>query len=198
MKKISIKELKAIRNREALVIQGCGGELQEWIDGINDYLTDEGILLDGDKFGEILCFENDGITNLAFMLDDVKIDTGKLAIWRIKTHRSLGGTWLSDYLPNCFGIEYDSKNEEEGAGAPKPDCPLIGQDGNIFNLLGIASRTLQRNGMKEAASEMSGRAMKSGSYDEALAIIGEYVNITASAGHEDTATGEEFCAEMEM
>ena len=27
----------------------------------------------------------------------------------------------------------------------KPDCPLIGADGNIFNLIGIASRTLRRN-----------------------------------------------------
>ncbi len=25
----------------------------------------------------------------------------------------------------------------------KPDCPLIGQDGNVFNLIGIASRTLK-------------------------------------------------------
>ncbi len=25
---------------------------------------------------------------------------------------------------------------------PKPDCPLIGQDGNIFNLVGIAAKTL--------------------------------------------------------
>lgn len=23
----------------------------------------------------------------------------------------------------------------------KPDCPLIGQDGNVFNLIGMASRT---------------------------------------------------------
>ena len=29
----------------------------------------------------------------------------------------------------------------------KPKCPLIGQDGNIFNLMGIASKTLKRNGM---------------------------------------------------
>ena len=28
----------------AFVIQGCGGDLQEWVDGINDLLTQEGIL----------------------------------------------------------------------------------------------------------------------------------------------------------
>ena len=61
----------------------------------------------------------------------------------------------------------------------KPDCPLIGQDGNIFNLVGIASRTLKRNGLSEEASEMTSKVFKSGSYEEALGIIVEYVNITS-------------------
>ena len=61
----------------------------------------------------------------------------------------------------------------------KPDCPLIGQDGNIFNLVGIASRTLKRNGLSAEASEMTAKVLSSGSYDEALGIIGEYVNITS-------------------
>ncbi len=61
----------------------------------------------------------------------------------------------------------------------KPDCPLIGADGNIFNLVGIASRTLKRNGLSDEASEMTEKVFKSGSYGEALGIIGEYVNITS-------------------
>ena len=61
----------------------------------------------------------------------------------------------------------------------KPDCPLIGTDGNIFNLVGLASRTLKRNGLSEEASEMTSKVFKSGSYEEALGIIGEYVNITS-------------------
>ena len=36
----------------------------------------------------------------------------------------------------------------------KPKCALIGKDGNIFNLMGIASRTLKRNGMQEQSKEM--------------------------------------------
>lgn len=67
----------------------------------------------------------------------------------------------------------------------KPDCPLIGQDGNIFNLMGIASRTLRRNGMAEEAKEMTDRIYQSGSYDEALCIMGEYVNITSVDEIED-------------
>ena len=61
----------------------------------------------------------------------------------------------------------------------KPTCPLIGTDGNIFNLVGIASRTLKRNGLSDEASEMTSKVFKSGSYEEALGIIGEYVNITS-------------------
>lgn len=69
----------------------------------------------------------------------------------------------------------------------KPDCPLIGQNGNIFNLMGIASRTLRKNGMADEATEMTERIYQSGSYDEALCIIGEYVNITSGDETEDEA-----------
>ena len=72
----------------------------------------------------------------------------------------------------------------------KPDCPLIGQDGNIFNLMGIASRTLKRNGLSEQASEMCSRITETaGSYSEALGIIGEYVNITSEDESEDMDEG---------
>ena len=59
----------------------------------------------------------------------------------------------------------------------KPDCKLIGEDGNIFNLMARASRTLRENNLSEEAQEMRERITSSGSYDEALCIIGEYVNI---------------------
>ena len=61
----------------------------------------------------------------------------------------------------------------------KPDCPLIGEDGNVFHLVGIAARTLKRNGLSEQASEMTDKVFGGGSYEEALGIIGEYVNITS-------------------
>jgi hypothetical protein len=62
----------------------------------------------------------------------------------------------------------------------KPRCPLIGADGNIFNLLGMASRTLRENGMSEQAKEMQSRVTASGSYSEALNILGEYVEICSA------------------
>lgn len=59
----------------------------------------------------------------------------------------------------------------------KPKCKLIGQDGNIFNLVGIASNTLVKNGLQPQANEMTQRVMNSNSYHEALAIIMEYVTV---------------------
>ena len=59
----------------------------------------------------------------------------------------------------------------------KPKCKLIGKDGNVFNLMGIAYKTLKRANLKEEADEMIKRIMESGSYMEALAIISEYVEI---------------------
>ncbi|QIK86637.1 hypothetical protein G7061_08445 [Erysipelothrix sp. HDW6B] len=57
----------------------------------------------------------------------------------------------------------------------KPKSPLIGADGNIFNLVGVDSRTLKENNMSKEASEMSARVFESNSYEEALNIITEYV-----------------------
>ena len=59
----------------------------------------------------------------------------------------------------------------------KPGCKLIGEDGNIFNLCGIASRTLKRNNMYAEADEMWKRVQTAKNNDEALMIIGEYVDI---------------------
>jgi len=60
----------------------------------------------------------------------------------------------------------------------KPKCKLIGENGNVFNLMGIASRTLKQHGMREQAKEMSDHVLaEAKSYDEALAIIMEFVEV---------------------
>ena len=43
--------------------------------------------------------------------------------------------------------------------------------------MGLASKTLKRNGMADEAKEMCSRVTGSGSYAEALGVIGEYVEI---------------------
>lgn len=59
----------------------------------------------------------------------------------------------------------------------KPKVRLIGENGNIFNLLGIASKGLKKEGQYEQAKEMSEKVFGCGSYDEALQIIMEYVEV---------------------
>ena len=59
----------------------------------------------------------------------------------------------------------------------RPSCPFAGQNGNIFHLIGLASRVLRENGMTAELKEMRDRIMRGDcrSYEEALGIIGEYV-----------------------
>ncbi|NTW70663.1 MAG: hypothetical protein HGA49_00260 [Eubacteriaceae bacterium] len=59
----------------------------------------------------------------------------------------------------------------------KPKCKLIGENGNIFNLMGIASKTLKRLGLAKESDEMLNRISVCGSYDEAIQIISEYVEV---------------------
>jgi hypothetical protein len=60
----------------------------------------------------------------------------------------------------------------------KPKCRLIGENGNIFNLMGIVSRTLKEAEEPEKAEEMIKRITNEAkSYDEALAMLMEYVDI---------------------
>ena len=172
---ITTEDLRRMEGKEGLILQGCGGDLKEWVDGINDMLTEAGILKDGSKFEDVSTFQYGELTCLLYPFEDVKLDIGKLAVWRLQTHADFGGTWLSDFVPNRLGGFIGEPTQEP----EKPDCALIGQDGNVFNLIGIASRTLRRNGMAEQAKEMSDRVFASGSYHEALNIIGEYVNITS-------------------
>ena len=172
-----------MNGKEGLILQGCGGEIKEWMDGINKMLTDKGILLDNTKFENVSVFRNDGVTCILYPFEDVHLDIGKLAMWRLQSYTAFAGMWLSDYVENKFGGFIT--DEQIKAEKVKPDCALIGQDGNIFNLLGIASHTLKQNSMADEAKEMCSRVTSSGSYYEALNIIGEYVNITDGSEQSD-------------
>lgn len=88
------------------------------------------------------------------------------------------GTSLEDekVIDNMFGDRMGYSIDEYEI--TKPKCALIGEDGNIFHLMGVASRTLKRNGMQEDATEMCNRiTSEAKSYDEALMILDEYVEI---------------------
>ena len=60
----------------------------------------------------------------------------------------------------------------------KPKCKLSGQDGNVFNLIGLARKALVKKGLNAEATEMTAKCFKAGSYGEALQIIMEYVDVS--------------------
>lgn len=169
--KITTDDLRKMDSREGLVLQGCGGDLREWLDGINEMLTNAGILLEGSRFERASVFQHDGLTNLLFPFEGVKLDMGKLAMWRLQTHGRFGGTWLSDYVPNRLGGFVQAQPPQ------KPKMELLDQDGNIFAILGRATMLLKEAGKRDQIDEMFRRCAASGSYGKALGIIGEYVDM---------------------
>lgn len=106
---------------------------------------------------------------VSVMLEDIK-QVEKIVIPRFEIH----GKWFNDIVDNDV--------RREGRESIKPKCALIGKNGNIFNLMSIASKTLENNNMREKAEEMRNKITSSKSYDEALCIIQEYVEITDEEG----------------
>ena len=81
-----------------------------------------------------------------------------------------------------FEVEQVRSTEvsKEQSVPKRPKMKLVGMDGNIFAILGRASRLLKRNGQAEQAEEMSNRVYHSGDYYKALNIISEYVETELS------------------
>ena len=70
----------------------------------------------------------------------------------------------------------------------RPKMQLIGQDGNIFAIMGRASRLLKSSGQGDKAKEMRDRVMSCDSYQKALNIISEYVETELSDHREQRRT----------
>lgn len=125
---ISIQDLHKMDGQDGLILRGCGGDPQEWLDGINDLFHQEGILPKGERFKNISVFQSGDLTCILYPFEGIKrLNVEKLAVWRICFQETFGGIWLSDFVDN--ELSKLQKPEQK-----KPDCPLIGADGNIFNL----------------------------------------------------------------
>lgn len=59
----------------------------------------------------------------------------------------------------------------------KPVCKLTDQNGNVFNLIAIVRKTLEKAGLKQQVSEFTSEVMDAGSYDEALQVMMKYVEV---------------------
>ena len=60
----------------------------------------------------------------------------------------------------------------------KPAVQLTGTDGNVFELAGKVSGALKRAGQEAEAKEFSRRLFECGSYNEAIVLMGEYVEVS--------------------
>lgn len=54
---------------------------------------------------------------------------------------------------------------------------LIGEDGNIFNLMAIVRKAMLKNHMDNEWNDLQQKIFKSSSYNEALQLIMEYVDV---------------------
>ncbi|MCQ4801930.1 MULTISPECIES: hypothetical protein [Blautia] len=94
----------------------------------------------------------------------------------------------SDFLIQMKVPENGVLEKQPEQKPSRPELKLLGHDGNIFSILGDASRLLRRAGMSEQANEMADRVHKSGNYYEALGIISEYVETELSDHRERSRT----------
>ena len=78
---------------------------------------------------------------------------------------------MQDDMDDGFGEVFKEETSE------KPRCKLVGEDGNVFNLIGIVMRTLKSNGQAEKATEFWERAQQANSYDEVLVMMNDYVEV---------------------
>ena len=135
---ITTEEMRRNDAGEGLILQGCGGDLQEWVDGINDMLTESGILKNDTTFENVYKFEHDGWSVCFFPFRDVDLDMGRLAIWRLQTRETFGSMWLSDFVDNYLGGPLEEVHE--------------GKIGEYVNITGSYEEREERNPMVEIRS----------------------------------------------
>lgn len=58
----------------------------------------------------------------------------------------------------------------------KPTVKLVGEDGNVFAIIGRVSRALKKAGKPEKSKEFTTKAFKCASYQEVLSLLLEFVN----------------------
>lgn len=98
---------------------------------------------------------------------DIRVDDGTLAVH----------FWQEDGFKMTPSFE---KIQDHMQMTQRPKMQLLGQDGNIFAIMGRASRLLKSSGQGDKAKEMRDRVMSCDSYQKALNIISEYVETELS------------------
>lgn len=120
-------------------------------------------------------------------IDAVESETNLtfLASISAQTHKECYNKIYKEAYPKALDnpalVWYTHKRVEKGnvmtQAIEKPTCKLIGEDGNVFNIIGLVQKSLRRAGMQDKAKEFANLAMQSESYGAVLTLAGEYVDI---------------------
>lgn len=101
IEKITASRVKKLtKETDYLVWQGCGGPLEDWVEGIEKLLIDSDCAKKNYKLKQMYVFDNGGLTNIIIPLD--KLNLAKLACMRLMWRETFGTMWLSDYVGNHY------------------------------------------------------------------------------------------------
>ena len=111
IKKVTKADIIKMTNTEGLICLGTGGDLEEWVEGINEMMVEENVTTNKKVFTDIYAFEDGETTNLLFLFPETKseFNVSRLAMVRLQYDWM---KWLSDYI----GFEsdyYEHEYEEE-------------------------------------------------------------------------------------
>jgi len=97
-------------NSEGLVLCGTGGDLQEWVTGVTDYLYEEKAIsskVPEEVWAKVMVFDTVLVKPkrtdmlMLFLENSENVNIGRLAIVRLKMNNEITRTsWLSDYVVN--------------------------------------------------------------------------------------------------
>ena len=60
----------------------------------------------------------------------------------------------------------------------KPVVRLIGENGSVFNVIGLTAKALKKANLKDKAEEFTKKAFSAKSYDAVLALVQDYCEVT--------------------
>lgn len=85
---------------------------------------------------------------------------------------------IEDYIAEFDGPIPEPRLTQDGPLHPEVEVTLVGQNGNIFNIMGRVSEAMRLAGVpKERVAEYQTAVMQSGSYDAALVVTMEWVTV---------------------
>lgn len=136
-------DLMMLKDKEGLVCLGCGGNLDEWYEGINKMMVEEGVTTNPYIFKEVAVVTLPNIVIMVFFFpeDILDFNVGRLAIVRLNFDWM---KWLSDYIyigreANGITDEALQKLQKRISGFPEEDQRKVNSYINVALSYGYLS-----------------------------------------------------------